>query len=149
MEHAPTAAALSAAEQSAGAGKSFSIPLAVFSALGIAVALTVGAYTGLCAFLASSNTIWPGISILGQEVGGMSVDRAAETLAGVIPTLNADLYLYEEGTKPAVHAGEPDYSIPLSDLGLTLDPYKTARAAYEINVGNTPFFNLGWQFLTG
>ena len=149
MEQVPTAAALSAAEKSAETGKSFSIPLAVFSALGIAIALTVGAYTGLCAFLASSSTIWPGITILGQEVGGMSVDRAAETLAGVIPSLQAEFYLYEEGTKPGVHAGIPDYTIPLSDLGLSLDPYKTARAAYEINVGNTPFFNLGWQFLTG
>ena len=131
------------------AGKAFSIPLAIFSAIGIALAIAAGSYTGLCAFLASSNTIWPGIEVLGQELGGLSVDQAASRLNDVIPGLTAKFYLYEQNTVPPIHTGEPDYTIPLRDLGLHLDARQIAQEAYEMNVQDTSFFNMGWQYLTG
>ena len=137
------------AERVKGKASSFSAPLAVFSALGISLAIAAGAYTGLCAYVAGNKTIWPGVNVLGQDLGGLTVEQAASKLDAVIPTLSANLYLYDKGGRPGVHTGEPDLSIPLSELGLDLDAKQTAREAYEINVKNPPFFSLGWQYLTG
>ena len=139
----------STAAKTAGKTKAFSIPLAIFSALGIAVAITAGSYTALCAFVASSNTIWPGISVLGQDLGGLTVSQAAERLDAVVPDLKADLYLYNRAVGPTVHSGEPDLSIPLRDLGLDLDTTQIAREAYEVNAKDASFFSQGWQYLTG
>lgn len=127
----------------------FPAPLVALTALLIAAALVAGSYTGLCAFVASSQTIWPGVTILGQDLSGLTVDEAAAKLDAAIPGLAARIYLYDGAASPRGHASDPDASILLSRLGVELDGRQIAQAAHDINVMDPPFFSLGWQYLTG
>ena len=51
--------------------KVLSIPAAILSAVCIAAAIVAGAYTGLCAYVANSDAIWPGVTVLGQDQVGI------------------------------------------------------------------------------
>ena len=129
--------------------KVLSIPAAILSAVCIAAAIVAGAYTGLCAYVANSDAIWPGVTVLGQDLSGMTVAEASSRLDAVLSSLSANLYLYDQAGQPGDRTGEADYSIPLRDLGLTLDGHTIAQDAHDVNVKDPPFFSLGWQYLTG
>ena len=125
------------------------VVLGIVAAVAVAAAVAAGAYTGLCAYVANSDVIWPGITVLGQDLGGMTVQDAAARLNSVIPDIAVDLYLYNAPDGPGAHTRVPDYTIPLVNLGAELDGLTIAQAASDVNLKDPPFFSLGKQYLTG
>ena len=95
------------------------------SALLLALALTAlimgGAYSGLCAWAGSRTVFYPNETISGISVGGLTVDQAAQTLAGALPgqtvTVSSAQTAEEEGwiTDP-----QPE-TVTLAQLGYTAD----------------------------
>lgn len=139
---------------SGGVGRTvFAIVRTVLAAFIIAGVIVSAGYAGLCAYAANGKTIWPGISVMGVELSGLTVEEAAKKLDNFIDKAQVDLYLYyilDEGThvekyRPAT----PDYSFPLRDLGFYPDTVSIAQEAYDMNVTNPEFFSLGWRYLTG
>ena len=58
---------------------------ALMIALGLTAAIMAGAYGGLCAWAGSRTVFYPGETIHGVAVGGLTVDEAAQVLAGALP----------------------------------------------------------------
>lgn len=137
-----------------GAGRTaFAVLRTVLAAFVIAGVIVSAGYAGLCAYAANGKAIWPGISVLGVEISGLTVEEAAKKLDDFIDNAKVNLYLYyimDEGThvedyRPA----QPDYSFPLRDLGFHPDTLAIAQEAYDMNVTEPDFFSLGWRYLTG
>lgn len=137
-----------------GVGRTvFYLVRTVLAAFVIAGAIVSAGYAGLCAYAANGKSIWPGISVLGVEISGLTVDEAAKKLDDFIDKAQVDLYLYyimDEGTHVENYRPEnPDYSFPLRDLGFYPDTLAIAQEAYDMNVTDPEFFSLGWRYLTG
>ena len=111
-----------------------SIVRKVFSVLGvmvaagaIAAAIAGAAYVGLCAYAANGKTIWPGITVLGQELGGLTVEEATTKLNSFINNATVELYLYDQAAAPESHDRTADYTYTLEDLGFHPDTRKIAQ----------------------
>ena len=111
------------------------------------LAAALAAYLGLCAFAVSRDTIWQGVTVLGQDVGGLTVAQAAEKLNRIGEEQSLSLYLYplERDTPPA-RGDAPDARITLSELGAQIDGEQLARDVYEID--RAGFLAAGWRYLT-
>ena len=100
----------------------------VFVAVLGAIGLCIGA-SGLA--LASMNydqrytgRIYPGISIYGVDLGGLTVDEAAAALRSGLP---------DPATLPlTLRTGDHTWSRTWAHLGLRFDPIATARLAYQV-----------------
>ncbi len=139
---------------SGGVGRTvFSIVRTVLAAFVIAGVIVSAGYAGLCAYAANGKSIWPGISVMGVELSGLTVEEAAKKLDNFIDKAQVDLYLYyilDEGTHVENYRpNTPDYSFPLRDLGFYPDTTAIAQEAYDMNVTDPEFFSLGWRYLTG
>ncbi|MBQ9618344.1 MAG: VanW family protein [Oscillibacter sp.] len=151
----PTTPAESVAQTvSGGVGRTvFSIVRTVLAAFVIAGVIVSAGYAGLCAYAANGKSIWPGISVMGVELSGLTVEEAAKKLDNFIDKAQVDLYLYyilDEGTHVENYRpSTPDYSFPLRDLGFYPDTTAIAQEAYDMNVTDPEFFSLGWRYLTG
>lgn len=131
----------------------FSIARTVLVAFVIAGVIVSAGYAGLCAYAANGKAIWPGISVMGVDLSGLTVEEAVDKLDTFIENAQVDLYLYyilDEGTNVSAYRNpQPDYSFPLTKLGFHPDTQKIAQDAYDMNVTNPEFFSLGWRYLTG
>ena len=107
------------------------------------------AYVGLCAYAANGKTIWPGITVLGQELGGLTVEEATTKLNSFINNATVELYLYNIDGAPESHNRTADYTYTLEDLGFHPDTRRIAQEAYDMNVTEPDFYTLGWRYLTG
>ncbi len=88
---------------------------------GLLAALAAG-YVALCAYASQGSTIWKNTYILGQDVGGLTAEQAAETVRAALPDLEIGLYLYDSALDfPPEHGETPDASIPLADLGADIN----------------------------
>ena len=139
---------------SGGVGRTvFSVVRTVLAAFVIAGVIVSAGYAGLCAYAANGKSIWPGISVMGVELSGLTVEEAAKKLDNFIDKAQVDLYLYyilDEGTHVEKYRpNTPDYSFPLRDLGFYPDTVAIAQEAYDMNVTDPEFFSLGWRYLTG
>lgn len=68
--------------------------------------------------------IYPGVSVYGVSLGGLTVDEAAVALQSAFP---------DPATLPlTLRDGERTWSHSWADLGLHLDPLATARLAYQV-----------------
>ena len=137
-----------------GVGRTlFSVVRTVLAAFVIAGVIVSAGYAGLCAYAANGKAIWPGISVMGVELSGLTVEEAAKKLDTFIDKAQVDLYLYyimDEGTHVEKYRpNAPDYSFPLRDLGFHPDTRAIAQEAYDMNVTDPEFFSLGWRYLTG
>ena len=125
----------------------------VLAAFVIAGAIVSAGYAGLCAYAANGKSIWPGISVLGVDISGLTVEQAAKKLDDFLDKAQVDLYLYyimDEGTHVENYRPDtPDYSFPLRDLGFYPDTREIAQKAYDMNVTDPDFLSLGWRYLTG
>jgi len=93
-----------------------------------------------------ADCIYPGVSVYGVDLSGMTVDEAVVTLRGTFPN-------------PAVQPltlsdGERTWNRTWADLGIKLDPVSTAQLAYQVGRKGTPRENraaqikalaAGWQ----
>nr|WP_326186346.1 VanW family protein [uncultured Oscillibacter sp.] len=137
-----------AAAQGAGGArlkKSDKKPLAV---VGIAVAVLLAAYLGLCAWATYGKAVWKGTEVLGQQIGGLTVEEAAARVESALPRLEIGLYLYDGTLEYAPeHSGAPDMTIPLSELGADIDASALVRGAVSF-LKSGPFLTAGWRYLT-
>lgn len=74
--------------------------------------------------------IYPGVSVYGVDLSGLTVDQAAATLQSALPD-PAELPLM-------LRDGEHAWSRSWADLGLHFDPLATARLAYQVGRDGTP-----------
>lgn len=118
--------------------------IAAVVALAIVVVLAV-AYLALCIVSAGSDTFFTNTSIAGIDVGGLSIEEAAdklnEELSAVFDekTLSAQVTDREE-------AGS--VSASLSELGVSADGAATAQNAMD-KQKDSSFFSVGWRRLFG
>ncbi len=115
---------------------------------GIVLAVLLAAYVALCAYAASSKTIWKNTVVLGQDIGGMTAEEAGETLKNALPGMQIQLYLYPADGDAASHDEAADAAISAQELGAVLtDPAALAQAAQAENT-NGSFLTMGWRYLT-
>lgn len=126
-------------------GGGSSVPLIV---LGVALAVLVGAYGGLCALAAYGGTFWKGTHILGQDVGGLTREEAAAAVESALPDMKIGLYLYDGEMDAAPNRGEiPDAQIPLSDLAADIDVPALVEGT-EALMKHGSVLTAGWRWLT-
>ena len=126
-----------------------SILRTVLLATVISAAVVAGAYFALCAYTANSTAIWPGITVLGQDLGGLTVEQATAKLNSLVNDSKIELYLYNRDGQPGTHDAEPDMTFTFADLDFHPDMHSIAQKAYDMNVTEPEFYTLGWRYLTG
>lgn len=109
-----------AAEESDALSPGSKALIALAAVLGAAL-LTLGAF---CAVAAASNTVYPRTTVLGNEVGGLTVEEAAQRLAPLLPQA------YDQNGIPLLLDGEEVLLATLSDLGLSPEAEQCAQLAY-------------------
>ena len=119
------------------------------AAAAISGCIVAGAYMALCAYIANGDTIWPGISVLNQDLSGLTVEEAAAKLDSLINDSRVEVYLYDQAAGPQSHDREPDRAYTFAELGFQPDTWQIAKDAYDLNVTDPEFHTLGWRFLTG
>ena len=120
-------------------------PAAVIVAVLLGAALA--GYLGLCAYAANSRTIWRGTAALGEDLGGLTVEQAAQKLQSAADNLTIGLYLYDGAqSAPSDRGDTPDGTIAAADLGMQLDTRALAQDAYDYNAKGS-FLTAGWRFL--
>ena len=129
-------------QQGGGGGK---LALGIVGALLVAAA---GGYVALCAYARHTEAIWKGTQVLGQDIGGYSVEGAAAQVEQSLANLGVDLYLYDGSLETVPERGEaPDATVPLKDLPVDIDvPALVADADRAVRSGS--FLTAGWRYLT-
>lgn len=91
-----------------------------------------------------AGRVYPGASVYGVDLGGLTVDEAAATLQSALPD-PAALPL-------TLRNGERTWRRSWADLGLRLDPVATARLAYQVGREGAPGEQVAaqlWALLAG
>ncbi len=119
-------------------------------AAGITAGILGAAYLGLCAYAANQDTIWKNTSVLGQDLGGLTVPEAAQKLEAALPELDVGVYFHQHGAPCNSHEGEPDAKIPFSELDIRIDPNEKAQYAFDCNAATDPasFLTAGWRYFS-
>lgn len=118
------------------------------TAAGAILAVVLAAYLGLCAWATHHQAIWKGTCILGQELGGLTVDEAVEKVEASLPELQIGLYLYDGTLEYAPDRGDtPDAAISLADLDARIDVRSLVQGAHDFHLRSS-FFTAGWRYLT-
>ena len=116
-----------------GKGKSHRTPWVLLAGILAAVGLCVGA--GGLALAAQTygdhyaGRIYPGVTVYGVDLGGLTVDEAA-ALQSELPAPTA--------LPLTLRAGERTWSRSWADLGIYFDPPATAHLAYQVGREGTP-----------
>jgi vancomycin resistance protein YoaR len=87
---------------------------------------------------AYNGRIFPGVSVAGIGVGGLTVDDAARLLATKLT--------YDQQGKIYFQDGSTIWQVTPRDLGLMLDVQSSAQAAYDIGRSRDPFTRLSQQW---
>lgn len=128
-------------------GGGWKVPLI---AAGLTVGILGGAYLGLCAYAANKETIWKNTSVLGQDLGGLTVSQAARKLDAALPNLRIGVYAYDAADPNAERKtveGTDFVYVPVSELGGTVDTRELAEEVYDQNAqGN--FLTAGARYLS-
>lgn len=124
-------------------------PLIILCAV---VGLLAGAYLGLCAYASTGGTIFPGVTVYGQDVGGRSAAQAEAILsenAGLSDDtpINALSITEREQPDTLIHYEALIRDLDFGDLGgVEIDAAASAQKAYDY-CHNSNFFTAGWRFL--
>ena len=117
--------------------------------IGIFLAALLAAYGALCAYAVSRPEIWKGTVVLGQDLGGLTVEEAAARLESTLPTAHISIYLYPDGEYPPEERPEaPDATVAAADLDIQVDLNQAARDAYEYPLYGANWWEAGWRYLT-
>ena len=117
--------------------------------IGIFLAALLAAYGALCAYAVSRPEIWKGTVVLGQDLGGLTVEEAAARLESTLPTAHISIYLYPDGEYPPEERPEaPDATVAVADLDIQVDLNQAARDAYEYPLYGANWWEAGWRYLT-
>lgn len=112
--------------------------------------LVLTAYLGLCTYATWNNTLFPGLTVYGQEVGSLSQQQAVQQLqqVGQLPdSTTVQLILTTmEDQQTALPESAP-VNLTFADLGgVEIDAQASAQAAWDYCRGAN-FFLRGWHFL--
>lgn len=119
-------------------------PLAI---VGIAAAVLLAAYLGVCAYAGSRNTFYPNYAICGIDVGGLDTAGAAKALAAELPEQTIRLQIMEV---PASE-GWPDQlapTVPLGQLGYTEERCGAIAERLLAEQRGGGFLTRGWGLLS-
>jgi vancomycin resistance protein YoaR len=124
-------------------------PLRIFL---LSLAVLAAIYCGLCAYASGLDTVFPGVTVYGEPLGGMTLAQAEGTLAKCPRLPDATPITGLRLTYPA--DGAPVSAGPVPDLsfadlgGVEIDAAASAQTAWDYcHAGN--FFLKGWRFLLG
>ena len=104
---------------------------------GVAAAVVLCAYLGLCAWAGGRDAILPHVSISGLDVSGMTQDQAADALKNALAE--------ESGDPITLNISCEGWSGQLSAADLAVDQEATVQAAMQ--AGEGPFLARGGQYL--
>lgn len=104
---------------------------------GVAAAVVLCGYLGLCAWAGGRDAILPHVSISGLDVSGMTQDQAADTLKNALAE--------ESGDPITLNISCEGWSGQLSAADLAVDQEATVQAAMQ--AGEGPFLARGGQYL--
>ncbi|MEG1594053.1 MAG: hypothetical protein RR350_06540, partial [Oscillibacter sp.] len=115
--------------------------------VGILLGLVLAVYLGFCVVAANTQTIYPGRTLRGIDLGGLTVDQAAEKLEAEFPK-----QLFTLRFSTGAPESEPELlQLSYGELGARLEYDLAAQMAHkELSPGN--FFTNGWEYfacLTG
>lgn len=111
--------------------------------LGIPAAILLAAYLTVCILAANTATIYPGRTMRGIAVGGLSVPQAAEKLEAEFPKQSVTFRPHTDAPDSAM---EP-LTLPYAAFGAGLEYEMAARIAHkEFHPGN--FFSNGWDYFS-
>ena len=114
----------------------------------IALAVLIAAYLGFCAWVQQSDTFWQGAVILGQDVTGQTQAEAVKTINDALPGMEIAVRLYPQGEEEAIDPeAAPDASIPLSDLGASVDTEALVSEAHR-SLTSGSFLSAGARYLS-
>ena len=127
----------SAAEEPSVEHKKSKKPLVIFCVI---LALLLGGYLAFCAWVEHSEAIWDETYVLGEDLGGMTVEQAAAHLED-LPLL-VNVFLEGEEAPAAVLTAE--------ELGITIDARGMARVAehrrHVFQNEVLTFLTAGWRY---
>ena len=104
---------------------------------GVAAAVVLCGYLGLCAWTGGRDAILPHVSISGLDVSGMTQDQAADALKNALAE--------ESGDPITLNISCEGWSGQLSAADLAVDQEATVQAAMQ--AGEGPFLARGGQYL--
>ena len=104
---------------------------------GVAAAVVLCGYLGLCAWAGGRDAILPHVSISGLDVSGMTQDQAADALKNALAE--------ESGDPITLNISCEGWSGQLSAADLAVDQEATVQAAMQ--AGEGPFLARGGQYL--
>ena len=104
---------------------------------GVAAAVVLCGYLGLCAWAGGRDAILPHVSISGLDVSGMTQDQAADALKNALAE--------ESGDPITLNISCEGWSGQLSAADLAVDQKATVQAAMQ--AGEGPFLARGGQYL--
>lgn len=121
----------------------------VAAALALTAAIMAGGYAGLCAWAGSQTDFYPKEIIGGVDVGGLTVDQAAQVLAGSLPGKTITVTPLQDPQKEGWPAGaEESVSITLAELGFTAEQCPgIAQRHFEAQAA-APFLSRGVRVLS-
>ena len=98
---------------------------------GVAVAVVLAAYLGLCAWVGTLDTIFPNVSVAGVDVSGMTVEEAQEKLGRIVRDRAGEL---------TYTLGYESWERSITGDQIAVDVDQSIRNAWDVGRGN---------FLTG
>lgn len=119
-------------------------PLAI---VGIAAAVLLAVYLGLCAYAGSRSTFYPNYAVHGIHVGGMDTAQAAAVLAAELPAQTVTIQIVED---PAAEGwpDQPAPTVPLGQLGYTEERCAAIAERLLSEQRSGSFLTRGWRLLS-
>ncbi len=121
---------------------------ALLIALGLTAAIMAGAYGGLCAWAGSRTVFYPGETIHGVAVGGLTVDEAAQVLAGALPEQSITIVSAQTAEEEGWSEEAEPVSVTLKELGYTPERCPDISRRHFEEQSAAPFFSRGAQVLS-
>ena len=112
---------------------------------GAVLAVLVAAWVGLCLYAGGYGGVFPGVTMAGEDLGGLSLDHAEEQLSGALEG-------FLTGRVVAVAAdGEDLGTYDLAELGAYAVAGEAAQAAWDVGreSGVLGWLKNGWTMLRG
>jgi len=120
----------------------------VLIALALTAAIMAAGYAGLCAWAGSRTVFYPKETIGGVNVGGLTVDEAAQALSAALPGKTLTVSSAQDAAREGWPGEVGSASITLAELGYAAEQCPDiARRRFEAQK-NTPFLSRGVRLLS-
>jgi len=120
----------------------------VLIALGLTVAIMAGAYAGLCAWAGSRTVFYPGETISGVAVGGLTVEDAGQVLAAALPGQMVTVSTAQDAAAEGWPEEAGSASVTLAELGYTAERCPAITQRHFEEQSSAPFLSRGARVLS-